>query len=139
MGFLEKDLPELKEGFWKEPINEAARVSFENDKVTIHGPVASQAEIDTLLKGKHLASIVTREEDGYSMFNAYHMNNGDNFYIVMPKQGDDTWIVQVSSQARGSKKTWWSKDDRKVSPEQADQIMAALEIPTGDTSESVIK
>ena len=138
MSFLEKDLDKIKEGFWKEPINEAARAAFKNDKATIYGPMETQQDIDDLLKGKFASSIATRE-DGMSWFNQYYNNEGDNFYIVMSNQGDDVWIVKVTSQNRGSQKTWWNKDDQQVSPEQVAQIVATLGIPYDDTNESVLK
>ena len=137
MSFLEKDLAEIKKGFWKEPINEVARMALQNDKAVVYGPMETQEDIDDLLKGGIISAIATRE-DGMSWFNQYYNNDGSNFYIVKSKRSDDIWVVKVTSQNQGSQKTWWDKEQRAVSPQDVKRIVRSLNIPY-DTNESVIK
>jgi hypothetical protein len=129
---LNKDVDTIKESFWKEPINESAKVAFQNEKVTVYGPMESQEDIDGLLKGKFYSDIVSRD-DGQTWFLQHH-NAGESFYIVMAKSGE-IWIVQVQQQ----KKTWWDKTQTPVKPDEVVRISTSLGIPQGDSNESVIE
>ena len=135
---LHKDVDMIKENFWKEPINESAKVVYDNEKVIIYGPMESQAEMDALVNGRSSSRLATGDGGG-SKFNNYYLHDAENIYVVEPKQGDGLYIVMVSPQSKGSVKKWWDKNDNPIPEEQVAKIVASLGIPYGDSNESVMK
>jgi hypothetical protein len=98
--------------------------AFENDKVTVMGPVQNAEDFCEYGKGSMWCPADPSRAD---LFDSYD-NQGYSFYIVIPNDGSGKIAVAVKPDGT---KTYYDSDDREMSDAEFAEVSAGLGIPAG--------